>query len=45
MFEWAYAVQRQALSLKAFYISIPFGILGGMVLLVNNIRDIAYDSR
>lgn len=45
MFEGAYAVQRQALSLKAFYISIPFGILVGLVLLANNIRDIAYDSR
>jgi 1,4-dihydroxy-2-naphthoate polyprenyltransferase len=45
MFEGAYAVQRQALSLKAFYISIPFGILVGMVLLANNIRDIDYDSR
>ena len=45
MFEGAYAVQRQALSLKAFYVSVPFGILVGMVLLANNIRDIAYDSR
>ena len=45
MFEGAYAVQRQVFSLKAFYISIPFGILVGMVLLANNIRDIAYDSR
>jgi 1,4-dihydroxy-2-naphthoate octaprenyltransferase len=45
MFEGAFAVQRQAFSLKAFYISIPFGILVGMVLLANNIRDIAYDSR
>jgi len=45
MFEGAFAVQRQALSLKAFYLSIPFGILVGMVLLANNIRDIAYDSR
>jgi len=45
MFEGAYAVQRQALSLKAFYISIPFGILVGLVLLANNIRDIDYDSR
>ena len=45
MFEGAYVVQRQALSLKAFYISIPFGILVGLVLLANNIRDIAYDSR
>jgi 1,4-dihydroxy-2-naphthoate octaprenyltransferase len=45
MFEGAYAVQQQALSLKAFYVSIPFGILVAMVLLANNIRDIAYDSR
>jgi 1,4-dihydroxy-2-naphthoate octaprenyltransferase len=45
MFEGAYAVQRQALSLRVFYISIPFGILVGLVLLANNIRDIAYDSR
>ncbi len=45
MFEGAYAVQRQALSLKVFYISIPFGMLVGLVLLANNIRDIEYDSR
>ncbi len=45
MFEGAYAVQRQALSLKAIYISIPFGVLVALVLLANNIRDIAYDSR
>jgi len=45
MFEGAFAIQRQVLSLKAFYISIPFGILVGLVLLANNIRDIAYDSR
>lgn len=45
MFEGAYAVQRQALSLKAFYVSIPFGILVALVLLANNIRDIEYDSR
>ncbi len=45
MFEGAYAVQRQALSLKVFYISIPFGVLVALVLLANNIRDIAYDSR
>jgi len=45
MFQGAYAVQRQALSLKVFYISIPFGILVGLVLLANNIRDIDYDSR
>mgnify|MGYP000283042887 FL=1 len=45
MFEGAYAVQRQALSLKVFLLSIPFGVLVGMVLLANNIRDIAYDAR
>lgn len=45
MFEGAYAVQRQALSLKVFYVSIPFGMLVGLVLLANNIRDIDYDSR
>jgi len=45
MFEGAYAVQRQDLSLKALYLSIPFGILVGMVLLANNMRDISYDSR
>jgi 1,4-dihydroxy-2-naphthoate octaprenyltransferase len=45
MFEGAYAVQQQALSLKVLYVSIPFGILVAMVLLANNIRDIAYDSR
>jgi 1,4-dihydroxy-2-naphthoate octaprenyltransferase len=45
MVEGAYVVQRQALSLKAFYVSIPFGVLVALVLLANNIRDIAYDSR
>jgi len=45
MIEGAYAVQRQALSMKAFYISIPFGVLVALVLFANNMRDIAYDSR
>jgi 1,4-dihydroxy-2-naphthoate polyprenyltransferase len=45
MFEGAYAVQRQALGLKALYLSIPFGILVALVILANNIRDIGYDSR
>jgi 1,4-dihydroxy-2-naphthoate polyprenyltransferase len=45
MFEGAYAVQRQALSLQVFYLSIPFGVLVALVLLANNIRDIDYDSR
>ena len=45
MFEGAYAVQAQSLSPKAFYVSVPFGILVALVLLANNMRDIAYDSR
>ncbi len=45
MFEGAYAVQRQVLSGKVLIISIPFGLLVGLVLFANNIRDIAYDSR
>lgn len=45
MVEGSYAVQRQTLSLDALYISAPFGILVALVLLANNIRDIAYDSR
>lgn len=45
MIEGAYAVQRNALSLKAFYISIPFGTLVALVIFANNMRDIAYDSR
>jgi 1,4-dihydroxy-2-naphthoate octaprenyltransferase len=45
MIEGAYAVQCQALSLKALYISIPFGVLVALVLFANNMRDIAYDSR
>jgi 1,4-dihydroxy-2-naphthoate polyprenyltransferase len=45
MFEGAYAVQRQVLSLRVFFLSIPFGILVALVLLANNIRDIAYDAR
>lgn len=45
MIEGAYAVQRQALSLKAFIISVPFGILVALVLFANNMRDISHDSR
>ena len=33
MFEGAYAVQRQALSLKALAVSIPFGVLVALVYL------------
>jgi 1,4-dihydroxy-2-naphthoate polyprenyltransferase len=45
MFEGAYAVQRQTVSGKTLLVSIPFGVLVALVLLANNIRDIAYDSR
>lgn len=45
MFLGAYAVQRQALSLKPVVASIPFGILVALVLFANNMRDIAHDSR
>jgi 1,4-dihydroxy-2-naphthoate octaprenyltransferase len=45
MIEGAYAMQRQAFSLKALVVSIPFGVLVSLVLFANNIRDIAYDSR
>ncbi|MBU4319116.1 MAG: 1,4-dihydroxy-2-naphthoate octaprenyltransferase [Proteobacteria bacterium] len=40
----AYFVQRQAFSMKAFWISIPFGILVALVILANNIRDIRHDQ-
>ena len=40
----AYFVQRQAFSLNAFWISIPFGALVALVLLANNIRDINHDQ-
>ena len=45
MVEGAYAVQRQALSWKALWISIPFGALVALVLFANNFRDVAYDAR
>jgi len=41
----AYVVQSKALSLEALYVSIPLGIWVALVLLANNMRDIAYDSR
>ncbi|MEW6672213.1 MAG: 1,4-dihydroxy-2-naphthoate octaprenyltransferase [Thermodesulfobacteriota bacterium] len=43
MVEGAYFVQRQAFSLNALWVSIPFGVLVALVLLANNIRDIFYD--
>ncbi len=39
----AYYVQRQSVSVDALLISIPFGGLVALVLLANNIRDMAYD--
>ena len=39
----SYFIQRQAFSLNALLISIPFGILVALVLLANNIRDISHD--
>ena len=45
MIEGAYAMQRQALSLKVLIISIPFGVLVALVLFANNMRDIDHDRR
>ncbi len=45
MVEGAYYVQRQALSLKVFWVSLPFGVLVALVLLANNIRDIDHDKK
>jgi len=45
MFQGAYAVQRQELSLKALLASVPFGILVALVLFANNMRDIEHDAR
>ncbi len=39
----SYFVQRQAFSMNAVWISLPFGILVALVLLANNIRDIIHD--
>jgi 1,4-dihydroxy-2-naphthoate octaprenyltransferase len=43
MVSGAYYVQRQAFSMNALWISIPFGALVALVLLANNIRDIQHD--
>ena len=45
MVEGAYAVQRNALSWRALWISIPFGVLVALVVFANNFRDIDYDAR
>ena len=39
----AFFVQRQEFDINAFWISLPFGVLVALVLLANNIRDIAHD--
>lgn len=43
MMEGAYAVQRNILSWRVFYLSLPFGLLVALVLLANNLRDIDFD--
>jgi 1,4-dihydroxy-2-naphthoate polyprenyltransferase len=43
MVEGAYYVQMQMLSARAFWVSLPFGVLVALVLLANNIRDIEHD--
>jgi len=45
MVEGAYFVQRQTLSMDAFWVSLPFGVLVALVLLANNIRDAADDEK
>ena len=39
----SFFVQRQEFSMNALWISLPFGVLVALVLLANNIRDIAHD--
>ena len=43
MVEGAFYVQRQTFSLDAFWVSLPFGILVALVLLINNTRDVSHD--
>jgi len=45
MVEGSYFVQRQMLSKSAFLISLPFGALVALVLLVNNLRDMKHDQQ
>jgi 1,4-dihydroxy-2-naphthoate octaprenyltransferase len=45
MVEGSYFVQRQAFSIEAFWVSLPFGILVALVLLINNVRDITHDQQ
>jgi 1,4-dihydroxy-2-naphthoate octaprenyltransferase len=41
----AHYVQTQTFSFAIVLISLPFGILVGLVLLANNIRDMAFDEK
>ena len=45
MVEGTYYVQQQSLSWRAFWVSIPFGLLVGLVILANNLRDCEYDNK
>ena len=45
MVEGSYFVQRQMLTKSAFWISLPFGALVALVLLVNNLRDMKDDEK
>ena len=44
MVEGTYYVQHQQFSAQALWISIPFGTIVALVLLANNLRDIAHDK-
>ncbi len=44
MVEGTYYVQHQQFSAHALWISIPFGAIVALVLLANNLRDIAHDK-
>ncbi|MFO7861933.1 MAG: 1,4-dihydroxy-2-naphthoate octaprenyltransferase [Desulfosalsimonas sp.] len=44
MVEGTYYVQHQQFSAHALWISIPFGTIVALVLLANNLRDIAHDK-
>lgn len=45
MVEGSYFVQRQMLTQSAFWVSLPFGALVALVLLVNNLRDMKDDEK
>lgn len=43
--EGSYFVQRQVFSKEALWVSLPFGALVALVLLVNNLRDMTHDRQ